>query len=196
MKSREQELINQFKKGSKKAFEAIYNNHYVFTYQFAKRFVSNAQDAEDITTEVFLKLWGRHEDFDRYEKIVAFLYISTRNACLNHLRNEKRQLTGQKELLYLLEDETGQYLEQQQITARIYQYILSEIDKLPRQLKKVFTLAYIEGRSNEEIAETLKINNQSVRNHKARALKLLRIALMEQGLLEIFILLWPFLYPD
>lgn len=196
MKTQEQELVNQFKKGNKKAFEAIYNYHYVPIHQFAKRFVVNEQDAEDITTEVFLKLWHRHENFDSYENILAFLYISVRNACLNHLRNEKRQQTGQKELLYLLEDETGHHLEQQQITAKIYQHILSEIDKLPRQLKKVFKMAYVEGLSNEEIAAKLNINNQSVRNHKARALKLLRIALTDQGLLEIFILLWPFLFAD
>jgi len=56
--------------------------------------------------------------------------------------------------------------------------IHKEIEKLPRSCRQVFKMAYLEGLSNSQIAETLSINNQSVRNHKLRAIKILRMALL------------------
>jgi DNA-directed RNA polymerase specialized sigma24 family protein len=44
-------------------------------------------------------------------------------------------------------------------------------------------MAYLEGLSNGQIAEVLQINNQSVRNHKQRAIKLLRMALLNKNVL-------------
>ena len=189
MNTRENDLIIAFRQGSKKAFEIIYNNYYISIFYFARRFVANSQDAEDITTETFIKLWHMHENFESMYNIRAFLHISTKNACLNYLRYEQRKLSNQKELLYLLTEETDEINGPQQITARIYQLIHDEIEKLPGQLKKIFKMAYVDGFNNEEIAKKLKINNQSVRNHKARALKLLRIALLNSDLLAIIILL-------
>jgi RNA polymerase sigma-70 factor (ECF subfamily) len=80
---------------------------------------------------------------------------------------------------------------QDDITAATYKYIIDQIDQLPEQMKKVFKMSYIEGLTNEEIAQSLKINNQSVRNHKARALKILRLSIPGKDMLEMMLLLLP-----
>src|SRR5205807_1596320 len=76
-----------------------------------------------------------------------------------------------------------------QLKAEIYQHIYEEIEKLTPHLKKVFQMAYIEGMSNEEIAQQLGINNQSVRNDKSRALKQIRLAMMDKDIFGL-LLLW------
>ena len=182
-----QELIHQLTKGDNAAFETIYNHYFNSVFYFAMRFVTNAQEAEDITTETFLKCWQKRTDFENIHKLQSFLYTTTRNACINALRSEKRQSEREKQLSYLLSREDEEGIKQQQLTAQIYQYIYEEIEKLPPQEKNIFKMAYIDGLSNEEIARQLNINNQSVRNYKTRALKSLRITLTGKNIYPLLI---------
>jgi len=78
-------------------------------------------------------------------------------------------------------------LEQQ---AELLQRIYEEIEKLPKKCRQVFKLAYLDGLSNEEIAELLHINYQSVKNQKVRALKILRLALNKGFLAVILVRLY------
>jgi RNA polymerase sigma-70 factor (family 1) len=182
-------LLNEIAKGSKKAFEVIYERYYIGIFYFARRFVREEKVAEDITLEAFLKLWERFSQFTSFQGIQAFLHTTAKNACLNHLRSQVRMSAHQRELAYLLAQGADDTLAEQQVTARIYQYIYNEIEKLPPQVRRVFKMSYIDGLSNQAIAEGLKINNQSVRNHKANALKHLRMTLLEKDLYGIFTLL-------
>ena len=181
-------LLHEIASGSKKAFEKVYDRYFVSICYFCRRFVRDEKAAEDITLETFLKLWERFPQFTSLQSIQAFLRVTAKNACLNYLRGQARLSVRERELAYLLAAEDEDTLAEQQVTARIYQYIYNEIEKLPPQVKRVFTLAYIDGLSNQAIAEQLRITNQSVRNHKSNALKLLRMALLEKDLYKIFCL--------
>lgn len=184
----EKELLQQLAEGSKVAFETIYNQHYITVFHLAKRFVTDIHAAEDIVTEAFMKIWGKQHSFDSLQSIKFFLYSVTKNACLNHLRAKKKQSANHKELSYLLTIELEEEKQQHEITARIYQYIFDEIEQMPAQLKTVFKMAYIDDMSNEDIARQLSINNQSVRNHKSRAVKYLRIAMLDKNIFESLLL--------
>lgn len=187
-------LLQEIAKGTKKAFEAVYDRYYISIFYFSRRFVRDEKVAEDITLETFLKLWERFPQFTSLQGIQSFLHVTAKNACLNHLRSQARMSAHQRELAYLLAQGGEETLADQQVTARIYQYIYNEIQKLPPQVRRVFTLAYIDGLSNQVIAEQLNINNQSVRNHKANALKHLRMALLEKDLYRICSLLCVLLF--
>lgn len=185
----ENDLLQQIAKGNKEGFETIYNQHFISVFYFARRFVTDTPVAEDITMEVFMKLWEKLKSFESLQAIKSFLYVAAKNACLNHLRNEQRKISNQKQLSYLLSAETDGSVSEQNITARVYQHIYDEIENLPEQLKKVFKMAYFDGLSNEDIAQKLAINNQSVRNHKSRALRSLRMVLIDRDILESLLLL-------
>ncbi|MET7000367.1 RNA polymerase sigma factor [Chitinophaga defluvii] len=169
-------LLKKLRKGDKAAFEIFYHQEYITVLYTAQRFVADIQAAEDLTTEVFLKLWERLSNFDSLPAMRSFLFVSIKNACLNYLRSEKRASAQYQELSYLLEQDSSEGIANQQLMAAIYRYLYEEIEKLPPQLKRVFKMAYIGGLSNEAIAAELGINNQSVRNDKSRALKQLRLA--------------------
>src|SRR5690242_14519138 len=57
---------------------------------FAGKLVPDQTAAEDIATESFIKLWEQRNGFDTLPQIKKFLYTTTRNACLNHLRDAQR----------------------------------------------------------------------------------------------------------
>lgn len=184
----EESLLKDLQGGSKTAFEKIYRQEYIVVFYTARRFIADIQAAEDLTTETFLKLWERLGAFNSLPAIRSFLFVTIKNACLNHLRAEKRSTERQQQLSYLLEQEGEEDIANQQLMAIIYQYLEDEIEKLSPQLKRVFKMAYIDGMSNEDIATVLGINNQSVRNDKARALKQLRLAFAGKDIYTL--LLW------
>ena len=174
------ELIHQFNRGQQAAFTAVYDRYWPAIFYFVRKFVTDKAQAEDITAESFIKLWQRRENFDNESSISSFLHTTARNASIDWLRSEKRQIQNKDELLHLIQQE--QYVElQNDVKAELLKLVQAEIEKLPRKIKRVFLLSYAEGKTNEEIAEMLGINNQSVRNHKTRALRLLRLAVSGKG---------------
>lgn len=182
-------LINALHRGEAAAFETIYNKYFVTVYYFAKRFVADEAAAQDITTDIFLKVWTKHTDFENLQKLTSFLYVSTRNACINEINAGKRHEQSNKEWYRLLMQEGEDAQARQQLGAAVYDYIYQEIEKLPPQERNVFKLAYIDGFSNEEIAAKLNLGNQVVRNYKTRALKTLRLVVADKDLYNFILLL-------
>jgi RNA polymerase sigma-70 factor (ECF subfamily) len=183
MEQPENDLIVQFSQGDSVAFTAIYNRYYSRLYYFVKKFVPEREDAEDITADIFAKLWKMRHNLHTIKNIEAFLYITGRNACLDFLRHIQRRNLRQKELLYTLLQQSGEGVLDEDIKTRVLQTIYAEIENLPRSTRQVFKMAYLEGMSNGDIAAALSINNQSVRNYKLRAVKLLRIALLNRNMM-------------
>jgi RNA polymerase sigma-70 factor (ECF subfamily) len=177
------DLIIQFNEGDTEAFTAIYNKYYLTLYNFVKKFIPEKENVEDITADIFVNLWRLHARFDSIKNIEAFLYITGRNACLNFLKSLQRQSERQKELLHVLLQESEEGTLKEDLKSEVLRIILIEIEKLPRSCRKVFKMSYLRGLSNSQIADALQINNQSVRNHKQRAIKLLRIALLNKNIL-------------
>ena len=183
MEHPDHDLIIQFNQGDAGAYTAIYNKYFHTLYFFVRRFVPEKEDAEDITAEIFLKLWRLRANLESVKNIEAFLYITARNACLDFLRHLKRQSEKEKELVYTLLQQPPDSLLKDDVKTEVLKAIQTEMTRLPPSCRRVFEMAYMEGRSNEEIAETMQINNQSVRNHKQRAIKLLRLTLHNRNIL-------------
>jgi RNA polymerase sigma-70 factor (ECF subfamily) len=184
------DLIHQFKKGQQAAFTELYERYQPAIFYFVRKFVSDIGQAEDITAETFIKLWVRRQNFDNEKSISSYLHVTARNSSIDWIRTEKKQDENKEQLLILLKQEQYDSL-QDDVKAEVLRLIKAEIEKLPKKIKRVFILSYIDGKSNDEIAALLKINNQSVRNHKTRALTLIRLAIA--GKHWLFLLL-TFLY--
>src|SRR5438105_1775233 len=89
--SQEVSQFLSFKKGEEKGFAYFFNLYYPRICFFAIRLLDERVEAEDITEEAFIKLWGRREQFESPEAIKNFLYLVARNACFDFLRQDKRQ---------------------------------------------------------------------------------------------------------
>lgn len=170
------ELIQEFNRGQQAAFATIYDRYWSAIYYFVRKFIPDTAQVEDITAETFVKLWNARGNFDTEKHIAAFLHTAARNASIDWLRTEKRQIQNKTELLHLIQEEAYSNL-QEDVKTELLKLVEREIERLPSKIKQVFLLSYIEGKTNEEIAQLMGINNQSVRNHKARGIKLLRLAI-------------------
>ncbi|HEX9509830.1 MAG TPA: sigma-70 family RNA polymerase sigma factor [Puia sp.] len=103
------DIIIEFRKGDPQAFASFFHLHYRPLCYFATQLVNSQQDGEDIVKDTFVKLWQKHTDFDTPQNIKAFLYITTRNACLNFLRHMQVRESSRKELMYI-EESKGEEL--------------------------------------------------------------------------------------
>src|SRR5882724_3972264 len=119
--------ITLLQNGNREAFNGIYNSHYASLYYFAKSFVNERQDAEDIVAESFIKFWRLRENFDNPQSIKAFLFITTRNRCLDFLRAAQRQSNNKKEFAYSSNQDSELIHAQDEIKAEVLNKLLGEI---------------------------------------------------------------------
>ncbi len=184
--------IERFRKGSRVDFQCVYEQYYDSIYTFAYNLVCNEAEAQDITTETFIKLWRLHENFESLNNIKAFLYVTNRNACLNALRFLQKQRLVHKEVLYLIGQEKD--IKNEMIDAEVFSELNKKIENLPDKCRKIFKLIYLNNLSTSEVAEEMGISNQNVLNQKARAIQILRSGLLRKSLLttELCILLFLF----
>jgi RNA polymerase sigma-70 factor (ECF subfamily) len=167
-----------FTQGDKSAFSTVYNRYYDEILYFTHKLTSSKEEAEDITIEIFLKLFKIHERFTNEPNIKAFLYITARNNCLNYLRMVRQRKTDRKDFS---DNESGAHeiedLESQHaiIESLLIKEIYGAVEDLPERCRQVFKMIYIEGLEADVIAHQLSITTATVRSQKRHALDLLRI---------------------
>lgn len=166
-------LIN-FQKGHQRAFNRVFEYYYRQILFFCTNLIGSPPDAEEIASETFSKLFERHQHFNSASNIKAFLYITARNACFNHLRDTKRMQARQGNLESEMDVEDIGYL--QQIKGEVLNEIYYEVRQLPQRCKKIFELLYFEDLTPAQVAEQLGISIDTVYSQKRHALKILRLA--------------------
>ena len=181
------DIIIEFRKGNAKALNSIFKLYYAALCYFADRIVENKEEAEDIVAESFLKLWKLHENFDSLYGVRAFLYVTTRNSCLNYLKQADRVTRQQVDVSHISDpDEDRAFAE---ITrAEVLREVYAAIETLPEQCKKIVRLSFIEGLKNHEIAEQLKISIHTVKNQKVRGIYLLKMKLLGSNMIMFLLL--------
>lgn len=180
--------FDAFKKGDSRAFQVIFKQFYGPLCLFADRMLRDRPAAEDIVGETLVKLWNRHTDFENIQNVKAFLYITTRNACLNMLKQMQRESLSRKQLAYISADKEG-FILNEIVRSEVLQEIRREIENLPAQCRRIFKMSYFEGKKNQEIAELLNISVHTVKNQKARAIQLLKVKLPDRNLVTILLIL-------
>lgn len=184
----EEILLQQFAAGDQSAFGFIFGQHYKALCYFAYNIVSNDQEAQDLVQEAFSKLWDKRTNFRSAANIKAFLFISTKNACLNFLKSRERLTLKEKEFTYLQpEAENADLTSFDPVLseAEILQQLYTEIEQLPTQCRRIFKMSYLEGMKNEDIAQALQLSYNTVRSQKLRALKLIRSGLLKKNILPL-----------
>lgn len=181
------DLLEGFRNGNEKAIRKLYVLYYRPLCYFNQKLINYSQEAEDISTETFLKLLQKKEDFDSLSDIKGFLFTASKNACYDFLRKEKRHNKSHKEIGFLLPMEEH-FGEQEMITAKVLQTIYAEMENLPNQCRQVFRSIFIEGKSTADIAAEMKISPQTVLNQKTKALQKIKLALHHENMLSTVLL--------
>lgn len=182
--------LNLLREGKQKGLRYFMQKYLRELTYFAQRIVKREEVAEEIVQDTFVKVWEARQNFKSSENIKAFLYISTRNACFNHLElADTRRRTNYDELSEEIL-QPGNDVLTGIIHTETIALIHQELERLPTQQAKVFRLSYFEGLSTEEICLELGISPNAVFLARSRATQTLQKFFKNKGLLYYTIFLY------
>jgi RNA polymerase sigma-70 factor (ECF subfamily) len=163
----------QIKKDSE-AFGTLYDDYVDRIYRFIFLKISSREEAEDTTSEVFLKAWNylTHVEKKKVYSFSGLIYKIARNCIIDVYRKRAaRQEYSIEYLSSLPNRETEIGSTEPNSEAGL---LLESIKKLKSEYQEIIMLRYIDGLSISEIAEALEKSSVSVRVTLHRALKILK----------------------
>lgn len=151
----------------KKEFEQFFILTYPKVKAFAWKLLKSEEDAEDIAQDVFAKLWAHPEIWENQETWNSYIYTMVRNHIYNFIKHKSIEQTYQeqctKDELLMLKEEADAH---DQLYAKESELLMKlAIANMPEQRRKIFRMSRIQEKSNQEIADELKISVRTVERH-------------------------------
>ena len=169
-------LIRRAAQRDERAFEQLMLLHQKAVYNICYRMAGNAEDALDLSQEVFLKLWRTLEQYQFDAAFSTWLYRMTQNACIDFLRRQKRQ---QHASLTVSDDEAaGKELsvpdpaplpEDRVIFNEKQEAIRTAMNALPSDFREILELRVVRNLPYEQIAQIMGLPVGTVKSRLARA---------------------------
>ncbi|MFH5836347.1 RNA polymerase sigma factor [Proteiniclasticum sp. C24MP] len=146
----------------------LYERHVDMVYRICFSYLKNTMDTEDMVQNTFIRLLDRPVEFENEAHEKAWLIVTARNLCRNHLKSWWQKNTNLEEEMYHLsmEEEADQNL-------------LEMVMKLPEKYRVTLYLYYYEGYDSEEIAKLMEKPSSTVRNYLQRGRDRLKVMLGE-----------------
>ncbi len=184
----EKKCIQKAAKGDANAFEELVLRYQTQVYNLCYRMTGNAEDAADLTQDVFVKVWKHLGSFQFDSSFSTWLYRLATNCCLDFLRSQKRKPTIS---LVVENEEDGEQTidieadgptpEEQVISREEREELLWAMNQLDDEQRQILTLRVVNDLSYTDIAEILNIKEGTVKSRLSRARENLRKKLLEAG---------------
>lgn len=170
-------LIKNYLDGNQNSLKLLIDKYTSPVYNFSKRFTGSTQ-AEDITQEVFIKVWKNLKNFDvDKSQFKTWLFTIARNTATDYLRKKKSISFSsfesddfkEEDIVddNILPDEILQKLQDKELLIKL-------LEELPENYKLVLTLHYQEDMTFKEIGEVMGKPLNTVKSYHYRALILLK----------------------
>jgi len=160
-------LIERCLKGDQRAWDDIVRLYWRKVFNVAYKFVGRQDEAEDLTQDIFLKLFKSLKTFDRRANFSTWLISVSRNLCIDHYRSMRREhdvVTHDVDVVTLARpsviDSPQAALEQRDRVA----LLRAALDKLAPSLRTAVMLRDIQELSYQEIAEKLGVPEGTVKS--------------------------------
>ena len=169
----------QIARGDENAFNNLFRHFYLNLVHFAIDLVKGKPAAEEIVSDVFVKVWQKKEDILLIDKLRVFLFVAVKNQCYNYIRDHSLwNVTLSADNVSTL---TSAYNPEDDMAFRELQHQLNKIvAQLPDQCKQVFKLIKEDGLKYKEVAEILQISPRTVETQLFRAIKKIRKVLTDE----------------
>ncbi len=172
------DLIDKIRSGDQAAFKELFDTYHKSVFRLCLRMLRNSQEAEDMTQDVFLKVFLQIKKFRGESSISTWLYRIAVNLCLNHLRRKKYARFLSLDFLAEKGKQPAQQPEKEPL-ARLTQeekkaLVWNAVDSLPKNQRVAVILNHYMDFSYDEIAETMELSAASVRSLLFRGKKSLQ----------------------
>jgi RNA polymerase sigma-70 factor (ECF subfamily) len=171
----ENDLLARVAAGDQLAFAEMVRRYWNTIYSHGLVYLKSVPRAEEITQDVFMKVWTGREKLPEVRNLDNYLFIIARNHIFNEARKKINLIYGDvrdRAETSFLPDLQTEYKES-------YQQLLKGIELLPEKRRQVFKLSRLEGLSNEQIATRLGIHKDTVYQYLVKSLLFLRTYMQE-----------------
>jgi RNA polymerase sigma-70 factor, Bacteroides expansion family 1 len=164
-------LENICKNDDQKSFEDLFKLFYQRLLGFCMYYIKHKESAEEIVSDVFMKLWVRRKTLPSIRNLETYLFIAVKNHSLNHLKQFSNYRVAYLEDTCIHElintNNPERELERRELIFKMDQ----AVNSLPGQCKIIFNLIKEEGLKYKEVAEILNLSSRTVETQLVRAIK-------------------------
>lgn len=168
------QILNKIKAGDTACFEYLYRKYKGRIYNFILG-LSNGDFylAEEITQNVFLRIWEIRKEMNTDQSVSSFLYTISRNMFLNTIKKRAQEALYQASLQRDFIESTNQV--EQEVEYRLLEEEINRlINQLPEARKRIYQLSRQQHFSNKEIAGLLNISENTVESNLYKATSFMR----------------------
>lgn len=176
MNADEKAVIKEAQRGNIMAFETLVKTYDRQVLQLAYSMVNNAQDAEDIYQEIFVKVFKSLSQFKFKSEFSTWLFRVVVNYCINFRKKRERrqtislenEMTGSESQMAFVK-EAATTPERDVLNTELNQEIEQALEKLSEKQKTVFILRHYHGHKLKEISKIMVCSEGTVKNYLFRA---------------------------
>lgn len=157
-------------------FLEIYRAFYGKVFTFVLSLVRSKANAQDITQNIFMKLWKNRKKLEHIKSMDDYLFILSKNACMDYFRKASRKKEISTDVFdeFLLSRIVSSPEKRIDALSDIEE-LRHVIDSLPSKRRDIFIMSRFDGLSNDEIASILGVSKKTVENQISLATKKLKI---------------------
>ncbi len=180
-KQQEKNILRSIKKGNNEAFGKLYDIYAPKVYRFVRLKVDTQENAQDLTSEAFLRIWKHVQEKRRIKKkFQALLYKIARNLVIDFYRNRAvREITIEQELEDIVRTEDDNRADDLALKKEDIKQAKNALNKIKSNYQDVIVWYYIEDMEISEIADILDKREGTVRVLIHRAVNSLREEIRE-----------------
>lgn len=170
-------VFSAFVAGDTTALGLLYDRYGVLVYRLVYRMLGNAQEAEDLTQDIFLNLQVKSKFDPQRGSFYTYLMTITRSRAIDRLRSRRSRGKFWQNIGKLKDAIAGQKMNnplEVASTEEISTQVKAALQKLSTKQRQVLQLSYYEGLSQSEIAKRLNLPLGTVKTHSRRGLIQLR----------------------
>jgi RNA polymerase sigma-70 factor (ECF subfamily) len=165
--------------GDSEAFRALVERHSRAVYRLAHRMTGSAQDAEDVVQETFLKAYRQLSRFESRANFGTWLHRIAVNCSIDLIRSRPHREAGHDptDLEQFAAGDVDPSPERLVLSNEVQARVNAAMSALSRMERAAFVLRHFEGRSIDEISQSLGLKTNATKHSVFRAVKKMRSAL-------------------
>lgn len=158
------------------AYKKLFYHFHPLLRRFANNLIANVEVADEIVSDVLLKIWTMRDKIDQIKDLKLYLFKATRNNCLNYLKSSSHKNSV---LTSPVTENDGILIspESEYIYTELQQLLLTAVNHLPAKCQSVFRLVKEHGLSYAQVSEVMEIYQNTIETHMRLALKRIKLAL-------------------
>lgn len=158
----------------KKAFRELFDRYYAPFCLYAKRFIDDEAEREDIVSDVFARLWADQDLLDlTSDTTLGYIKMCVKNSCLNYLKHQEYEWNYVEKMQKYAPIYDENY-DSVFTLDELYHMLYDTLEKLPDDYREVFKQSFFAEKTQAEIAESMNLSVKTVGRYKQKVMEVLQ----------------------